>query len=251
MTKESRGATLVREDPMTNTKHTEPKTPTRRPPTSAKLGSYVIKRGRLAEFAKVLEDPALRGDVQVLVKPTTPRGRQQLAGAGVRELVIHPGAGEIVKRGAEKRVFYGGGRTEIAEKAYEPGPKARALLRGLEIAEADLKAAGGAFELADVERLLGISRQAIAKRVDEGSLLAVPGPGGRRRYPAVQFTHGGTLPGFREALNMLPSRNPWVRLNWLVNRDPRMGERTPAQLLEAGEVAAVLAAARSQGEQGG
>src|SRR3954449_8765739 len=102
---------------MPNAKNTESKAPARRPPTPAKPGPYVIKRGRLAEFAKVVEDPARRGDVQVLVKPTTPRGRQQLAGAGVRELVIHTAAGEIVKRGFEKRVFSGGGRTEIAEKA--------------------------------------------------------------------------------------------------------------------------------------
>ncbi|MFC7738309.1 hypothetical protein ACFQX4_21370 [Roseomonas sp. GCM10028921] len=136
------------------------------------------------------------------------------------------------------------------ESAYSPGPRARALLRGIDTAEADLQAAGGALDLAAVEKLLGISRHAIARRVGGGALIAVPGPAGRRRYPVAQFTRGATLPGLREALAALPIRNPWVQLNWLVNPDPRLGNRTPAHLLEDGELDAVVTVARLQGEQG-
>jgi hypothetical protein len=121
----------------------------------------------------------------------------------------------------------------------------------VEIARGDLRSAGGTYDLAQVELLLNISRQAIDKRVKEGALLAVPGPGNRRRYPTAQFTRGGTLPGLRDALAALKSENPWYQLNWLVNPDPRLGGRSPAQLLEAGEVERVVAAARAQGEQGG
>lgn len=126
---------------------------------------------------------------------------------------------------------------------FEPGPRARALLRGIEIAEQDLKAAGGTFGLDDVMRLLRISRQAIDKKVKADALLAVPGPGNERRYPVCQFRSDGIVPGLREVLQALPSRNPWARLNFLVNPDPRMAGARPCERLQRGDVAAVIEAA--------
>ena len=82
----------------------------------------------------------------------------------------------------------------IDASAYEPGPRARALLRGVGIAEEDLKAAGGAYDLAQVQLLLrGVSRQRIEQRVKEKALLAVPGPSSRRRYPTIQFNADGSV----------------------------------------------------------
>jgi len=135
--------------------------------------------------------------------------------------------------------------------AYELSPKAKALALGRRIAEQDLRAAGGAYDLAQVEDLLAISRQAIDRKVKDGALLAVPGPANRRRYPAVQFTRDGLLPGLKQVFGALGSDSPWYRLNWLVNPDPRLGGRTPAEVLAAGEVATAVAAARAQGHQGG
>ncbi|HLB97400.1 MAG TPA: hypothetical protein VJK90_07035, partial [Acetobacteraceae bacterium] len=78
-------------------------------------------------------------------------------------------------------------------RGFEPGPRARALLRGIEIAEQDLKTAGGTLGLGDVMRLLRVSRQAIDKKVKADALLAVPGPGNERRYPACQFRSDGVV----------------------------------------------------------
>jgi hypothetical protein len=130
-------------------------------------------------------------------------------------------------------------RHPINAQAYEPSARSRALLRGIEMAEQDLRAAGGTFELDQVRTILrGVSRQAIEKRVREGSILAVPGPSNRRRYPAIQFMPDGSVAkGLRAVREALPSHNPWLVLNFLVNPDPRLNRRRPIDLLRAGEVA--------------
>ncbi len=141
----------------------------------------------------------------------------------------------------------------IAKADFEPDARSRALLRGVEIARADLKAAGGAFELAQVCSLLnGVSRQRVLERVKEGSLLAVPGPSNRRRYPTLQFTRdGGVVKGLQEVQEALPTRNPWAVLNFLSRPDNRLDGRTPIDVLRTGNVARVVEAARSVGVQGG
>lgn len=135
---------------------------------------------------------------------------------------------------------------------YEPGARARALLRGVKIAEADLKEAGGAFSQEEVRVLLnGVSRQALEKRVKDGSLLAVPGPSNRRRYPAAQFTRQGVVPGLKKVRDVLPTRDPWAVLNFLVRPDERLSGRTPIDVLREGDVDLVVSAARGMGVQGG
>jgi len=143
-------------------------------------------------------------------------------------------------------------RPGLSPAAYAPGPRARALLRGIEIAEIDLRDSGGAYDLEQVRRLLrGVSRQRIDRRVQDGSLLAVPGPSNKRFYPAAQFCDDGSIvEGLRETQNALPTRNGFAVLNFLVNPDARLGGRRPIDLLRAGEVEPVIEAARRVGEQG-
>ena len=133
---------------------------------------------------------------------------------------------------------------------YQPGAKARALLRGIEIARQDLRESGGAFDLAQVTALLGISRQAVDKKVKDDALLAVPGPNGQRRYPVVQFTQEGVVQGLKQTFAALPGASGWFRLNFLVNPEPRLGNVRPIELLQKGQVDIVVEAARHQGEQG-
>lgn len=141
----------------------------------------------------------------------------------------------------------------VAESSFQPDLRAQSILRGVEIAEGDLKTAGGTFDLAQVRTLLGgISRQAIDKRTREGSLFAVPGPSNRRRYPTIQFSPDGRLVGgMKEVINALPTQNPWAILNFLVQPDSRLNNRTPISLLKVGKVAKVVDAARRLGRQGG
>lgn len=136
--------------------------------------------------------------------------------------------------------------------AYLPGPRARAILRGVKIAQEDLRASGGAYELEHVRELLhGVSRQAIDKRVNEGSLLAVPGPSNRRHYPAVQFTDDGkVVAGLKQVVAALPTKNGFAILNFLIHPDERLGSRKPIDVLKAGEIDLVVEAARRMGEHG-
>jgi nucleoid DNA-binding protein len=138
----------------------------------------------------------------------------------------------------------------VAESAYAPSARALALLRGKEISEKDLKESGGAFTLQHVETLLGISRQAIDKKVQDDALLAIPGPHGRRRYPAVQFTNDGTVPGLQNVLKSLPSANGWFRLNFLVTPDAHLAGQRPIDVLKENDIEPVLTAAKAVGVQG-
>jgi len=131
-----------------------------------------------------------------------------------------------------------------------PSARAVALLRGKKIAEADLAANEGAFSLQQVVDFLGISRQAIDRKVRENALIAVLGPHGRRRYPVAQFDDHGIVPGLEDVLNSLPSKNDWFRLNFLVNEDARLGGRRPIDVLKAGDVEGVIKAAKAVGVQG-
>jgi nucleoid DNA-binding protein len=191
------------------------------------LGILVMRRretgrlGRYAETGKVVEyKPTKKGPPQALL--------------GVVE--AHEASNLLAQ--------------EPAESAYDPAPRALALLRGKEISEKDLKESGGSFTLQHVETLLGISRQAIDRKVQDDALLAIPGPHGRRRYPAVQFTNDGTVPGLQNVLKSLPSANGWFRLNFLVTPDSHLAGRRPIDVLKEGNIESVLTAAKALGVQG-
>ncbi len=144
------------------------------------------------------------------------------------------------------------GRVAIDASAFEPDARARAILRGLDFAQADLKAAGGAFDIEQVRRLLhGVSRQAVDKRVNAGGLLAVPGPSNRRRFPAVQFMDDGSVvEGLKAVRETLGYTSPWSILNFLVNPQDGLSGDKPIDRLRTGDVASVLASAAGVGVQG-
>jgi hypothetical protein len=142
--------------------------------------------------------------------------------------------------------------TAINQKAFEPDARAQALLEGVRIAQEDLRKAGGAYDLEQVRALMrGVSRQAVDKRVQEGSLLAVPGPSNRRSYPTLQFNRDGTVvEGLKAVGAALPTNNPWTILNFLAHPDDRLQGRKPIDVLKAGNVGLVVEAARRLGQQG-
>lgn len=140
----------------------------------------------------------------------------------------------------------------LDRSAFEPDARSRAMLEGITIAQEDLRDAGGAYDLDQVRTLMrGVSRQAVDKRVQEGSLLAVPGPSNRRSYPTLQFSRDGTvIPGLKAVRDALQTGNPWTVLNFLSRPDDRLDDRKPIELLKAGNLELVLEAARRHGEQG-
>ncbi|WP_342722648.1 MULTISPECIES: hypothetical protein [unclassified Bradyrhizobium] len=144
-------------------------------------------------------------------------------------------------------------RTAVVNKdAFAPDARALAVLEGVRIAQEDLRRSGGAYDLDQVRTLLrGISRQAVDKRVQEGSLLAVPGPSNHRSFPTLQFNIDGTVvEGLKLVQEALPTNNPWTVLNFLAQSDDRLGGRKPIDLLREGKVELVVEAARRMAQQG-
>lgn len=141
--------------------------------------------------------------------------------------------------------------SNLDRKAFEPDARARMILRGLEIAEADLADAGGTYNLQQVVRLLRVTRQRVERKVQEGSLLAVPGPSNRRVYPTMQFNRDGSvvegLALVREALGF---SNSWSVVNFLINPNDGLDGARPIEVLREGEIDKVVAVAHSVGVQG-
>jgi hypothetical protein len=140
----------------------------------------------------------------------------------------------------------------INQAAFEPDARSLAILEGVRIAQEDLKEAGGAYDLDQVRTLMrGVSRQAIDKRVQEGGLLAVPGPSNRRSYPTLQFNPDGTVvDGLKAVCEALPTSNPCTILNFLAQPDDRLRGHKPIDVLKEGKIDLVVEAARRMGQQG-
>jgi hypothetical protein len=135
--------------------------------------------------------------------------------------------------------------------AFEPSPWAQALLRGREMALADLKSCGGAYDLEQVRAMLGgISRSQVHAKVKDGKLLAIPGPSNHRHYPVVQFNARGELIEGLDQVQAALDDGPWIVLNFLIHPDARLQGRKPIELLEEGKVDVVVTAARRVGEAG-
>ena len=137
-------------------------------------------------------------------------------------------------------------------EAAEPGPRARAILRGRQIAAEDLKAAGGAYTQEEVRLLRGdISRQAIHKAVQDKRMLTVGPERMARRFPVIQFRDDGELvEGLREVQTALDEENGYAVLNFLVRENGDLGGEKPIDVLARGEIARVVAVAESYGEHG-
>ncbi len=158
----------------------------------------------------------------------------------------------VKKRLAPKPKAQARGEPPISEAAFAPSSRAKAVLRGVEIAREDLRSSGGTYDLEQVRSLLhGESRESVDARVRGGSLLAVPGPRNERYYPVVQFKgNGEVIEGLSAVQEALPTKNGFAVLNFLIHPDERLDGRKPIDLLRAGEVGLAVEAARRYAELG-
>jgi hypothetical protein len=97
----------------------------------------------------------------------------------------------------------------------------------------------------------GISRQAVEKRRQAGSLFGLKFPGTRDwYYPQWQFAESGSmLDGLSDVLKELPDGDPWGVMLFFLRTDTGAGE-TPLAALRAGRIEQALRAAQTYGEQG-
>lgn len=144
-------------------------------------------------------------------------------------------------------------RLPIGDKSFEPSKRAKAILRALEYAKADLEAAGGTFNMTEVQAIFGdVSRQAISKRVRQRSIFAIQGKKGTTAFPTLQFGDDGQpIAGLRQVLEALPTESGWAILNFLVNPHNDLDGVSPIAALRSGDIDGATVAARRMGKQVG
>jgi hypothetical protein len=139
----------------------------------------------------------------------------------------------------------------IVEDLRAVEPLTPAFIRGYEAKRKLIEDHGGTLSAEKVGEFLGITRQAVEKRRQIGKLIALSIGRHGYRYPAWQFSETGTLPGLDQVLGVLASHDQWMQTAFFVSRNPRLNDRTPKEMLEAGEIDRVLNAASVYGEHGG
>ena len=130
-------------------------------------------------------------------------------------------------------------------------PLAEARLRGTLEQRRLLYEAGGAVGATEAAELLGVPCQAIEARRKWGGLLALGTGRHGWRYPRCQFDAGsedGVVRGLDEVIATVGDPGGWMVLAFLLSPEERLGDRTPLDALEAGEVEAAARAASAYGE---
>jgi len=124
-------------------------------------------------------------------------------------------------------------------------------LRDLYRAQADLLTrAGGAVSAAEAGELLGnVTRQAVEKRRERGTLLGVQVQG-EFRYPLFQIEQSTILEGLPTVLKAFTVRSGWTQLSVLLSPQDALDGRSVIEALRDGEVDAAAAVAASFGTTG-
>ncbi len=106
-----------------------------------------------------------------------------------------------------------------------------------------LEKAGGGLTLTEAAALLGMSRQAVHKRIKAGTVLAMMN-GAELVLPRGQFTPAGIVPGLSAVLAPFKVAGAWSALQFLVEPDPNLAG-IPLRALTEGRIAAVVDAAKA------
>lgn len=118
------------------------------------------------------------------------------------------------------------------------------LLQHAEDDEAWAEQLGPVYRQADVARLLGRSKQAVAQNP---RLLRLEMRSGRIGYPVFQFDGRAVLDGIGDVVEILTAAatDPWTIASWLRSPKSAFDGREPIELLRDGDVEPVVDAARS------
>lgn len=112
---------------------------------------------------------------------------------------------------------------------------------------------GPFYNTASLKKWLDVSRQRLDTRVREGTLLMCLTSDRQRVYPVWQFDiKGGVLPGIAEVIEVFRGvglEPGWAVAKWLNVPNPDLGDSKASALLAAGEVEAVVNAARHHAER--
>ncbi len=130
----------------------------------------------------------------------------------------------------------------------DSNPLLQAKLRGVMAKDALLNYQGQALKSSEVALLLDMTRQNVDKYRLSGKLLGVSLNKRGYRYPLWQFTDGQILPGLASVLAAMKDISNWGKFLFMVTGDVRLGNKTPLELLQAGEIETVIEAAKVYGQ---
>jgi hypothetical protein len=134
-------------------------------------------------------------------------------------------------------------REQVLELAYRRGAERRAvILRDPTMLTGEAAASR-----------LGVSRETINKRAQQGKLLALEFGKRGKRYPEWQFEDRVIGAPLESVLVALGSVGAWQRFRFFTQSQPALGGRTPVEALRRGMAERVIQAAEiwAEGDQGG
>jgi hypothetical protein len=131
----------------------------------------------------------------------------------------------------------------------EPDPLTEALLRGAAMKRDMLKAEGGALSAQQLAEHLGITPQGLGRKRERNHVFWLD-IGDGYVYPAFQIGKNGLLRGIREVLDAFTIDEPWMRVNFMLTGDHRLGGQRPLDLVREGKIDDVIDAAAAYGEHG-
>jgi hypothetical protein len=98
-----------------------------------------------------------------------------------------------------------------------------------------------------VSHLLGCSSQDVDQLVRAKALLGLPGPGGRRLFPAWQFAPTRPLAGIPEVRAALGIQDSWAESAFFLVPSTVLAGARPIDALRVGDIASACAAAAAHG----
>jgi hypothetical protein len=215
-----------------------------------------LDREKYEEVIRAVPDSTLEAAARILelsrnpsLSPVVSRVLHAVADATTRlsQQAASQAASERTNVGVLLRIL-----EEVATLGLEPeDPLANARLRWIVDRRRLAHAEGRPLPSREVEALLGISRQAVAKARAEGRLVGLPVGSGQYVYPSWQFGESGVVAGLREVRRVLSGGDdPWTLTAFMVSPNARLDEETPLVVLRRGELSNVLRAAEAFGEHG-
>ena len=176
--------------------------------------------------------------------------------ATVRDLVMHLSE-KAVRRaleqntGLESLAVGIGERVVAAAVASESAQERSERILDLHRAQASLlDQSGGAVTAIKAAELLGKTRQAVEKRRERGTLLAVMAAG-EYLDPLFQFDSPAVLVGLPEVLKAFTVRNGWTQLSVLLSPQDALDGRSVVDALKQGDVEGAVSVAATFGDTGG
>lgn len=163
-----------------------------------------------------------------------------LSPSDARHLQKTPKVGSVLETAA---------RLSTTPDVIDAGPLFAARVKGNRIKQQLIEEAGNLVRAKDAAELLGISPQALHKRLKSGALIAIRLPNGDLGYPAFQL-EAPLVDAIGAVLRILPIEDSMMRLSFMFTALPELGGLAPVKAIRKGKLAKVKIAAGHFGEHG-